>query len=158
MDIQALADKIIQQATTGQDDFVMPEMDDSQFILWVDSLRIPEFMADMNGHSSLLTDPSYKQRYEQYQTLLGLLRRGYELGFVSADDYQRLTMPQDYTPDQRENLRNAVDHFMPRWSGVASNGEKVYVMLDGDGQQFHLTHEGGRWIRHAGYPYSVFDR
>src|SRR6188768_2404328 len=116
MDIQALADKIIQQATTGQDDFVMPEMDDSQFILWVDSLRIPEFMADMNGHSSLLTDPSYKQRYEQYQTLLGLLRRGYELGFVSADDYQRLTMPQDYTPDQRENLRNAVDHFMPRWS------------------------------------------
>lgn len=158
MDIQALADKIIQQATTGQDDFVMPKMDNAQFILWVDSLRIPEFMANMSGHSSLLRDSSYKQRYEHYQTLLGILKRGYELGFIAADDYQRITTPQDYTPDQRETLRNAVDHFMPRQLGVASNGENVYVMLNQDNEYINLTHEGGRWIRHAGYPYSIFDK
>src|SRR5689334_20305871 len=88
--------------------YSLPEMDDADYVTFFDYQRIPEELAYIER--CLNVTPEYRAtekgvtyvreqeaKRAELLEMLDMLREWYAEGLLSADDYQRLTTPQDYS-------------------------------------------------------------
>lgn len=138
-DYKATAAGIAERAKTKE--FHLPVLTDEQTILWLDSLRIPEYLAE----TAYMDSPRYLERGApdktrmRYKSMLEEINAWYAAGLISATDHERLTTIQNYSHDHLWALRDEVKTFIPQWVGNGANGVKWLSLRVGG----HNTSEYG---------------
>lgn len=160
-----LANAVLDRLNGIQAAFNLPEMTDADWIIYWDSLRIPEALAHIDRCLNLTPEARTSMGWyiqEQEEKRAGLLEQlarlfeAYEAGDLDEADYERITTLQDYSPDHLRSLHDHVARFIPRYDGAAANGVNVYQLATDNGWVY-VTCEDGQWIKHANYPYSILD-
>jgi hypothetical protein len=130
--------------------FHLPQMTKiEEFIRFFDYLRIPECLELYRLHPSgndMMTAAEKEAERQVCLQLLKALQAMFEANVISAEDYQRLTTPQNHSAEQQAALRERVVRFKPELVGILGDGRRAYQLLTDEGW-IALTLEDGKWYR-----------
>ena len=140
--------------------YTLPEMTMADVIIYLDYERIPEALADIDLLKITDDTPASYASFVQEKKAkraglledLALLQEWYEAFEISADTYERLTTPQNYSGEHLQALSDHVAHFIPRSMGNGHKGA-VYCLLGDNDATIWLRYENEQWIRCDDDPY-----
>lgn len=146
----------------GDGKFELPQLTREEVLVLYEDAKIADelafierFYARMIAPEAMSSDNVTRQAY--LLELKATVEAMYGDGSITLEEYEYLLAPRGTKP-RPEAWANArpVEYLTPRDFGVAANGERVFTLQIGHQQHIFLTFEGNRWIKHDGYPYSVF--
>lgn len=154
---QVLARRVLQRVKGQGAQFELPTPTLSELWDWFALLR--HDAAEYVRYTHMPLTPPHPYMIDNYNSYLKCRR------YIEESVLENEGNPQDYTSDldplelshsEWLELKRKVNRWRPEASAKASNGETVYHLTGKDGRWIYLTYENDQWIRHDGFPYSVF--
>lgn len=148
------ARRVIERLQNGKP-YTLPEMTDDDYVVYYDSLRIPEELSYLDRclnakypRPASVADYIREQEAKRVQLEMKLadIREWYADGLLSAADYERLTTEQNYTIEQKRALYGQVSRFIPRWECTGPRGD-IYSITSEYGTPVYLRFNNGEWFR-----------
>ncbi len=154
----------------GPQPFTLPEMSIADYVNYFDTQRLPEKLHGIQVHLNYVPNvplekrgwsmtPDYLERQEQERVwineVFAMLEEWYTEGAITADEYQRLTTPQNYSHSRMMELKKRLNYFIPNELGVGCKGFHVFYLRtgEGEGDVIWLRREGDIWIHDDDDPF-----
>lgn len=161
MDKSKFARRVIARLQ-GDGKFELPALTREELLVLYEDAKIADGLAFIERYYGMMITPCPMSPHDvERQTYLLELKEAVELMhtecIITLEEYEYLLAPRGTKPRPEDwNSARPVEYLNPRYCGVAIGGIDVFRLQISSDEYIHLTFEGNRWIRHSGYPYSVF--
>lgn len=125
----------------------LPEMTEDDYIIWLDSERLPERIAWLKimDRPDRPINGNMRDHLDWCLETLNVLKEVHDAGELSDEDYERLTTPQNYDGDHLYELKQHTRRFIPHEFGIDGEKRVMYTLITEQGE-IVITPKNGQWV------------